>query len=119
MSITGNYKIIITGKEYNLRFDWKALAEVESAHGDTPNLFNSDVVASIASMGMIRSHPEMTKDRIIELSPPLVPFINSVQKALNWAYFGKDSAPEDTQKKKIFPLTAGLFRLIKRLFGKG
>lgn len=119
MSITGEYKIIIDGEEYTLRYDWKALSEVEAAHGDTPNLFNSDIVASVASFGMVRKHPEMTKDRIIELSPPLVPFINSVQKALNWAYFGKDSTPEDTEKKKMLPTLAGLLRLLKRLFGKG
>ena len=118
--IDGNYKINIKGKEYTLCFDWKALAEVEAAHGDTPNLFNSEVVASVASFGLIRNHPEMTSDRIIDLSPPLVPFIHDVQKALNWAYFGRDNTPEPVEKKNtIKVLVVRLLMLIKRLFKAG
>jgi hypothetical protein len=117
--IDGNYTIEIAGKPYTMQFDWQALSEVQAAHGDTPNLFNSEVVASVASFGLARSHPEMTKGRIIELSPPLVPFINSVQKALNWAYFGKDNTPEVAEKKKISQLMGIFFRPLDRLFGKG
>jgi len=117
--IDGNFKIEIAGNPYTMRFDWQALSEVETAHGDTPNLFNSEVVASVASFGLIRNHPELTKGRIIELSPPLVPFIKSVQQALNWAYFGKDTIPEDVEKKKVLPIMSGLLKPIRRLFGKG
>ena len=118
-NITGEYKIEISGKTYTMRFDWKALAEVQVAHGDIPNLLNSEVVASVASFGLIRNHPEMTKDRIMELSPPLTPFMNKVTKALNWAYFGKDSVPEDAEKKKILRLMDIFLRPLKWLFGKG
>jgi hypothetical protein len=118
--INGEYKITIQGKEYILCFDWKALSEVEAAHGDTPNLFNSKVVASVASIGLIRNHPELTTGRIIELSPPLIPFINDVQKALNWAYFGEDSFPGIPEKKNLFKIIMeGSFLPLNRLFRMG
>jgi hypothetical protein len=118
--INGEYKITIQGKEYILCFDWKALSEVEAAHGDTPNLFNSKVVASVASIGLIRNHPELTTGRIIELSPPLIPFINDVQKALNWAYFGKDNTPKAAEKKSLLKIVGGvLFLPLKWLFRTG
>ena len=102
----------INGGTYTLRFTWKALAEIEAKYGDNPNLFNAEVIANIASFGLREKHPEMTAEKIMELSPPLMPFVNAVQQALQWAYFGKEPVPAgDVKKKKI-----GLFRRIALLF---
>ena len=98
--ITGEVDVRIEGKTYYLRFDWNCLAAIEEAHGDSPNLFNPDVVASIAAIGFRRKHPDMTPERIKELSPPLMPFAASVQQALQWAYFGLDELPEESTGAK-------------------
>jgi hypothetical protein len=98
--ITGEAVIDICGKSYTIRFDWEAIAAVNAVHGDGPNLFNPVIVASIAAIGMKKYHPEMTAERIRELSPPLIPFAAAVQQALQWAYFGAEKPPTETAEKK-------------------
>ena len=116
--ITGESQVVIGGKEYTIRFDWSCLAEIESAHGDNPNFFNPKIVADIAAIGMKKKHPEMTEEKILELSPPLMPFATAVQRAMRFAYFGNEAIPEDNQKKNL-PKTGGLLQHIKRLFVRG
>lgn len=112
---------MINGERYTLRFTWKALAEIEGTHGDNPNLFKPEVVASVASAGMRERHPEMTPERIMELSPPLMPFARDVQTAIQWAYFGNEALPsmaggEEVKKNRL----AGMWsRLIRRLSLRG
>jgi hypothetical protein len=115
--ITGKMVVDIDGKPYTLRFDWEALAEVEKNHGDQPNLFSSEVVASVAASGLKRYHPEMTAEKIRELSPPLVPFAKKVQEALQYAYFGAEGVPEP--KKKPGPNTDGWWQRLKKRVGMG
>lgn len=113
--VTGEARIDICGTAYTIRFDWGALGEVAAAHGDSPNLFVPETVASVAAIGMRRYHPEITAARIMELSPPLVPFTEVVQKALQWAYFGPDEIPKDGQKKS--PQTTGWWQRLKLRVG--
>jgi hypothetical protein len=116
--ITGSKKIDIDGKPYYLRFTWAALAEVAEKYGDNPNLFEPETVAFVGAAGMRERHPEMTAVKIMELSPPLIPFANDVQQALRWAYFGSDKVPEsDGSKKK--PMLTGCINRIGRLFSRG
>jgi hypothetical protein len=118
--ITGEKIITINGQDYVLRFTWKALAEVGTKYGDTPNLFNAEIVANVAAAGLRERHQEMTAEKIMELSPPLVPFARDVQMALQWGYFGADSVPKtdaDNVKKNL--QKGGLLRHIKRLFNPG
>jgi len=115
-AINGEYEVRIAGEEYILRYDWSALAEVEAKHGQDPNLFSPEVVASVAAFGLKKRHPEMTAEKIVQLSPPLVPFAASVQKALQWAYFGDKGMPEDGGKKKAGK--GGFWRRIGSLFSK-
>lgn len=110
-------QVTIDGKRYKLRFDWDALREVNQKHGDGPNMLDPEIVASVASIGM-KAHPEMTPEKIRELSPPLVPFANAVQEALQWAYFGDEGLPKDTGEKKS-PILAGLCRPFRWLAGMG
>jgi hypothetical protein len=103
--ITGLKRIDIDGKPYYLRFTWAALAEIAGKYGDSPNLFEPETVAFVGSAGLRERHPEMTPERIMELSPPLIPFANDVQEALQWAYFGDQGIPEgDDVKKKQTPI---------------
>jgi len=108
--------VTVDGKRYNIRFDWAALADITAAHGEGPNMFDPAIVASVASIGMRKSHPEMTSEQIRELSPPLVPFANAVQEALQWAYFGDEGLPKESGEKKSRK-PDGLWPRIKRLVG--
>jgi len=116
--ITGEGKVEIAGQEYTIRFDWSCLAEIETAHGNDPNLFNPDVVASVAAIGLKKYHPEMTADKIKELSPPLIPFAKEVQLAMKYAYFGNDPIPESNKtEKKSNQQRGGLWQRIKQRLG--
>jgi hypothetical protein len=117
--ITGEKEIDIAGEKYILRFDWKALAEIEQRYGDSPNLFNAEVVSEVAAAGLRMRHPEMTAQKVMELSPPLVPLAHAVQQALQWAYFGPEAVPKEGVKKKHAPGTGGLWNRIARLFRRG
>ena len=112
--ITGTKQITIDGKSYFLRFNWAALAEVAGKYGENPNLFDPETLAFVGSAGLREKHPELTPEKLMEISPPLIPFANDVQKALTWAYFGSDDVPEDGVKKKL-TLIGWFSRTAKRL----
>lgn len=114
--ITGLKITTIEGKPYYLRYSWAALAEVAGKYGDNPNLFDPETVAFVGSAGLRERHPEMTPEKIMELSPPLIPFANDVQQALTWAYFGDQGVPkEEGDVKKKRTLTGWLVRTGRRL----
>ena len=120
--VTGEKQVDINGSKYVLRFDWKAIAEMEHKYGEAPNMLDTDVVAGIAEIGFRRAHPDMTADKIIDQSPPLVPFAKAVQDALQWAYFGPEAVPDtpkDEGKKKAPRAAAGLWMRLKGLFRRG
>jgi hypothetical protein len=98
--ITGVKVIVINNKEYRLRYSWAVLAEISEKYGDSPNLFDPETVAFVGAAGLRERHPEMTPEKIMEISPPLIPFANAVQKALEWAYFGGKGIPDEDIKKK-------------------
>ena len=113
--ITGEKRIKIDGKTYFLRYTWKALAEVAEKYGDSPNLFEPETVAFVGSVGMRENHPEMTPEKLMELSPPLIPFANDVQKTLQYSYFGDKGIPEDDGVKKKRTLIGWLRHIARRL----
>jgi len=113
---TGEKVIAINGERLTLKFTWKAIAEVEAKHGDTPNLFEPETVADVAAAGLRDRHPEMTAERIMELSPPLVPLARDVQEALQYAYFGPEELPAVPGQKKS-RMRGGLWRLLRRRSG--
>jgi len=113
--ITGMKRIDIDGKTYSLRYTWAVLAEVAEKYGDSPNLFEPETVAFVGAAGLRERHSEMTPEKIMELSPPLIPFANDVQQALQWAYFGDKGIPEDDGVKKKRTLTGWLRRIKARL----
>lgn len=117
--LTGEKQVIINGNKYTLRFTWRAIAEIRQKYGDDPNMYNPEAVACICAAGMRERHPEMTAERIMELSPPLFPLVSDLQEALQWAYFGAQAIPEESQEdvKKNLP-KAGLWPRIKRLWSR-
>jgi len=120
--ITGERTVDINGQGYVMRFTWRALAEVEAEYGDNPNLFKPEVLAKVTAAGLREKHPDMTPERIMELSPPLMPLCSAVREAIQWAYFGGEVVPKtetaatDVKKNR---LADGLSRLIKRLLRRG
>ena len=114
--ITGMKEIKINKKVYYLRFTWAALAEISTKFGDNPNLFEPETMAFVGSAGMRAKHPEMTSEKIMELSPPLIPFANDVQEALTWAYFGDQGVPKDEGSVKKKRTLTGLLNHIKMRF---
>jgi len=112
--ITGFKTTKINNRSYYLRYTWAALAEVSQKYGDEPDVFDPETLSFVGSAGLREKHPELTPEKLMEISPPLVTFANDVQQALTWAYFGDQGIPEDGVKKK--PILIGwLNRIIKRL----
>lgn len=117
---TGHRSVELDGKHLIMRFNWQAIAEIEANYGDNPNLFEIDIIANVAAAGLREHHPEYTAERILQLSPPLIPFVRAVQDALQIAYFGAEAVPEDAPAEvKKNRVMGGLSRLIKRLFRRG
>jgi len=118
--ITGEKKVMLGGQGYVMRFTWRALAEIEAKYGDNPNLFNAEVLSQVASAGLRDNHPEMTPEKIMDMSPPLMPFCVAVKEAIQWAYFGAESIPQTSPVEvKKNRLVDTLSRLIKRLSRQG
>lgn len=114
--ITGEKVISLDGKRMVLRYTWRAIAEIETKHGDMPNLFDAEVVASVAAIGIRDKHSEYTAERIMDLSPPLIPFAKDVQEALQWAYFGKEIPPAVGEQKKS-RLKGGWWKRLRQRLG--
>ena len=112
----GEKVVSLHGRRLTLRYTWRAIAEIEAKHGDMPNLFDAEVVASVAEIGLREKYPEYTAERIMELSPPLIPFAKAVQEALQWAYFGKEIPPEVAEGQKKSRPKGGWWQRFKRLF---
>jgi hypothetical protein len=116
--ITGHKQVDINGKLYTLRFTWAAMAEIEQKWGEAPNLFDPAVLAGVAAAGFRDKHPELTAEKLMELSPPIAPFVQSVQEAIRWACFG-DQPIDGVVKKKVSRSGGGLWQRLRRLFQRG
>jgi len=116
MKITGEKIVEINGERYTLRFTWRALSEIEEKFGQNPNMFDPEVVAAMAEAGFKEKHPDLTAEKILELSPPLIPFAKAVQDAFKYAYFGNEPMPDEVKKKTKTGLLA---KHIKWLFRRG
>lgn len=130
---TGETFIELGGKSYTIVFDWKALAAVRSLYGDEQDalLMRGDVnaVANVLACGLMRHHPEMTAEKIIDLSPPFIPTVKALDVALNAAYYGvgersktaSGDEVEPVKKKKIISLklfaALSLLALLLMYFG--
>jgi hypothetical protein len=85
--------------EYTLCYDWKAISAVQSKYGnkafaelfDAPNLAT---LAGILAIGLKKNHPEMTADKVMDISPPAVEAVKLIDRAVAFAYFGADGLKE-------------------------
>lgn len=110
---TGETPITIGGTEYTLVLDWRALSKIKSLFSEKvwTDLKGADpeVLAEVLAIALNKKHPEVTKETILDASPPLVSVISALDKAVAAAYFGADGIPkkadsapegEDSSKKK-------------------
>ena len=114
---TGEFDFEIKGKKLTIIYDWSALSELSEINGAVHELgkpvdkVNPHIVADVMACGLKKHHPEMTKEAIIEWSPPLVRSILVLDKALSYAYYGVDGVPKADNKKKVKKKT-----ILQRLF---
>ena len=103
---TGEVEILLADKPYKLVYDWRALAEVQTKHGGNilKELFNGISPATIADIlviGMKKHHPEMTVDTLMDISPPFIPMVQALDKALAYSYFGAEDTVEASGEKQV------------------
>ena len=108
----GEVPLYINGTAYTLMFDWAALSKLKNAFNDEQIdavINGRDVVllAEMIAIGLQRHHEGITADEVVTLSPPLVPTVEALDKALTYAYFGPDNpapksdvAPSKEKKRR-------------------
>ena len=115
---TGDTALDLGGTVYRLRFSWTALAALETKFGSRALLgLNSPTkLAETIAIGLQEHHPEMTAARILEISPPLRPTLDTVTAALNRAMWGRASGAD----REVNPqgLRSLLKALLPRLLGR-
>lgn len=102
---TGHVDIKICGKEARLRYDWAAISAIMTKHGNDVlvNLLHATpaVVADVLAAGLKESG--ITAADIMGDSPPILPLIGHIDRAMEFSYYGPDGAPTrqsaDNKKK--------------------
>lgn len=100
----GEARLTIDGKEYTLVFDWRAFSMLGKAgftgmESLTP--YEPEKLANVLAIALARHHPEMTAERILDLSPPFLPVINALARAIAYALTGPGA-----EKQENPPLSA-------------
>lgn len=95
--ITGEVMLKMGGVDYTLQYTWRAQAKLNALleNNDIDVVLNGsdpEKLAAIITFGLEKHHPEITADFILEQSPPLIPTVTTLIKALNYARFGSDVA---------------------------
>lgn len=115
--ITGDYEIVLGGKKYQLHYGFKAISQLIADCGAAvlEDLFKDPHPSTVAKMIVAglqdnypAGHPDaLTFDQIVELSPPIIPSLKIVDRALSLAYWGPDGPPKagPSEKKSETQLT--------------
>jgi len=104
---TGEVSILIGGTPRTMVFDWRALAKIHAECGEdaVTNMFRAsevfrqspDKIAKMIHAGLLRHHPDVTIEAILDGAPPYAQAVELVSKGLTFAYFGPNS-PADEAK---------------------
>jgi len=110
---TAEVSITMGDKEHTIVFDWAALSTLKSAFTDKQldgviSGQDIEIMGEVMAIGLQRHHKGITAQEVVDLSPPLVIAVEALDKALTFAYYGKDGAPVEngaraqkkTRKKK-------------------
>lgn len=118
---TGHVGIELGDIKTHLVYDWEAIAYIKTKYGQDviQKLYSAedaDILADVLAAGLKRTSPELTCEDIKRMSPPIFTVIQSIDKALAYAYFGKELDkvdPEQEQDKKKFKMMSFLKRKTK------
>ena len=109
---TGEVIVDIGDKQMTLVYDWRALAEIKERLGTDGqvNAMNGDInaLADLAAIGLMRHHKDVSASDIIDASPPVMPLVAIIDKALSASYFGPGGPPEENPQN---PQTGIMTRL--------
>lgn len=98
-AIDGFVEIRLGTDKYNLRYDWSAISEIHQTIGDKALLAifsaSPSVIAKVLYIGLKKNHPDITEDKIMQCSPPIIPLLEDIQTALNYSYYGSALPPEN------------------------
>ena len=103
---TGEVEITMGGEDYILALDWKAMSKIYSDDACGPhalrNLFmlSPDSLAKVTAYALERNHPEMTADKVMELSPPMNLVLEKLGRAVLFALKGTDEEVNDEPDSK-------------------
>lgn len=103
-SYTGDVELTLGDAVVKLRYDYAAIAAMQTNLGGVilQDIFkdpNPALVAKMLVAGLQKHHPEITVEQVMEISPPIVPTLQVIDKALTVAYYGPNGLPKDTEKK--------------------
>lgn len=136
----GEVSLEIRDKTYVLAYDYEALNELRTQFG---NGFDSKFLQAASSwnvetvvvylhiamrganrvrktLGLEPVNPDMMEQELIQLSPPLIPMIEAIGKAMNMLLYGRSEPPEELinslveEAKKSRPLSSKKTRSKKR-----
>lgn len=105
--ITGDVEFNMGGKAYVLNFDWAALNSLKSKYNDDQltevlngNMGDIQIIAEVLADGLKKHHKDITPADVIKASPPLVPTIQALDRALSIAYWGAEIDDPDFGKEQ-------------------
>ena len=115
----GEVSLDIAGKKYILRYDWNAIGKLKTKFGPdfdqkiSRASIESDMVimAVVLAIGLERHHPgKLPVEKIIDLSPPVVPVVDAINKAIVYAYHGTTEVSAQPEENPMMAV-----RLLKKL----
>lgn len=117
---TGEQQLELAGKKHTIVFDWRAISELKARH--TGNIIKTMLddpepatIASVLQVGLIRNHPEVTVEQILDASPAIYPTLQALDQALAYAYFGPVGVEESKKNPALKAKKPSLLmRLLKR-----
>lgn len=92
---TGEVDFHLGERKLTMQFDWRAMARAHAELG--PNALRGvydqspEEVAKVMAIGLAKHHPEITAEDIMNASPPWLPAMQQLDRAITFAYFGVDS----------------------------
>lgn len=101
--IAGKTEVTLDGKTYTLRFDWDVIAEMTQEFPGGYNLMDPRHLSKILVYGLRHMNPDLDEQKIMGMSPALIPTMEAVGAAINCAYFGNPDGPKEAEEPKENP----------------
>lgn len=106
----GEARLAFGGREFTLVYDWRAFSALGKAGFtglDALTPYEPERLAEILAIGLRRHHPEMTAEAVFAASPPFVPVIEAVARAIGYALAGPGTDREPDPPRPAAPSPAG------------